>query len=70
MYSGTFIMDTWGTDKQFVIQRFPLFRGCFIYKTIHSDPQEQSVIERFPLLGEFAIRVKVHCMTCIHSSAY
>ena len=50
------ITDTLGTEKQFVIQRFPLFRGCFIYMAIHSDPQKQSVIERFPLLGEFVIR--------------
>ena len=50
------ITDTLGTEKQFVIKRFPLFRGCFIYMAIHSDPQEQFVIERFPLLGEFVIR--------------
>ena len=49
-------MDTLGTEKQFVVQRFPLFRGCFIYMVIHWDPQEQSVIERFPLLGEFVKR--------------
>ena len=33
------ITDTLGTEKQFVIQRFPLFRGCFVYMVVHSDPQ-------------------------------
>ena len=46
-------MDTLGHEKQFVVQRFPLFRGCFICTTFYADPQKQSVIERFPLLGEF-----------------
>ena len=49
------IMDTLGLEKQFVIQRVPLFRGCFICTTFYADPQKQSVIERFPPLGEFVI---------------
>jgi hypothetical protein len=50
------ITDTLGPEKQFVVQRFPLFRGYFICIAIYLDPQKQSVIERFPLLGEFVIR--------------
>ena len=50
------ITDALGTEKQFVIQRFPLFRGYFTHITTYLDPQGQSVIERFPLFGEFVIR--------------
>ena len=50
------ITDTLRPEKQFVIQRFPLFRGYFICTAIYQDPQKQSVIERFPLLGEFVVR--------------
>ena len=50
------ITDTLEIEKQFVIERFPLFRGCFMYMAIHSGPQVQFVIERFPLLGEFVMR--------------
>ena len=50
------ITDTLGTEKQFVIQRFPLFRGYFIRPAIYLVPQKQSVIERFSLLGEFVKR--------------
>jgi hypothetical protein len=45
------ITDTLGPEKQFVVQRFPLFRGYFICIAIYLDPQKQSVIKRFPLLG-------------------
>ena len=45
--------DTLGTKKQFVVQRFPLFKGYLIYTAIYLVPQKQSVIERFSLLGEF-----------------
>ena len=45
------ITDTLGPEKQFVIQRFPLFRGYLISIAISLDPQKQSVIERFLLLG-------------------
>ena len=48
--------DTLGAEKQFVIQRFPLFRGCFICIAVYLDPQKWSAIERFSLLGEFVIR--------------
>ena len=61
------IIDTLGTEKQFVIQRFPLFRGCFICTAIYLDPQKQSVIERFSLLGEFVIRGSTECMYIQHS---
>ena len=44
-----------GPEKQFAIQRFLLFRGYFTCIAICLDPQKQSVIERFPLLGEFVI---------------
>ena len=57
-------MDTLGTKKQFVVQRFPLFRGYFVCTAIYLVPQKQSVIERFSLLGEFVKRgstVGVHC---------
>ena len=48
-------MDTLGSEKQFVIQRSnsTIQRSCV---TIYLDPQKQSVIERFPLLGEFVKR--------------
>ena len=46
------ITDTLGPGKQFVIQRFPLFRGYFIYIAIYLVSQTWSVMERFPLLGE------------------
>ena len=49
-------MDTLGPEKQFVIQRFPLFRGYFICIAICLDPRKQSAIERFLLLGEFVTR--------------
>ena len=49
-------MDTLRPEKQFVIRRFPLYRGYFICTAIYLNPQKQSVIERFPLLGEFVIR--------------
>ena len=32
------IMDTLRTEKQFVIQRFPLFRGYFIDIAIYLNP--------------------------------
>ena len=50
------ITDTLGTEKQFAVQRFPLFRGYFIHIAIYLDPEKQSVIERFSLLVEFVIR--------------
>ena len=50
------ITDTLGPEKQFAIQRFPLFRGCFTYRAIYLVPPKQFVIERFLLLGEFVIR--------------
>ena len=49
-------MDTLGPEKQFAIQRFPLFRGYFVCIAIYLVPQKQSVIERFLLLGEFVVR--------------
>ena len=49
-------MDTLGTEKQSVIQRFPLFRGYLICTVIYLILQKQSVIERFSLLGEFVKR--------------
>ena len=61
-------MDNLGTAKQFVIQRFPLFRGQFTGIVIYLDPQKQSVIERFPLLGEFGIRgstVRMYCLATL-----
>ena len=45
-----------GPEKQFAIQRFPQFRGCFTYRAIYLVLPKQFVIERFLLLGEFAIR--------------
>ena len=62
-------MDTLGTEKQSVIQRFPLFRGYLICTVIFLDPQKQSVIERFSLLGEFVKRgsaVVVSCLGVLH----
>ena len=50
------ITDTLGTKKQFIIQRFPLFRGYLICTAISLVPQKQSVIERFSLFGEFVKR--------------
>ena len=50
------ITDTLGPEKQLVVQRFPLFRGYFIHIAIYLDPQKQSVIESFSLLGEFVMR--------------
>ena len=50
------IMDTLGTEKQFIVQRFPLFRGYLICTAIYLVPQKLSVIERFSLLGEFVIQ--------------
>ena len=56
------ITDTLGPEKQFVIQRFPLFRGYLACTAIYLDPQKQSVIERFPLLGEFIKRGSTVCV--------
>ena len=53
--------DTLGTEKQFAIQKFPLFRGYFICIAMYLDPQKQSVIERFSLLGEFVNRGSTVC---------
>ena len=50
------ITDTLGPEKQFAVQRFPQFRGCFTYRAIYLVPPKQFVIERFLLLGEFVIR--------------
>ena len=47
-------MDTLGTEKQFVIQRFPLLRDYFTHITICLDQHKQSILERFPLFGDFA----------------
>ena len=33
------ITDTLGPEKQFVIQKFPLFKGYFICTIIYPDPQ-------------------------------
>ena len=52
---------TLGTEKQFVVQRFPLFRGYFTQTAIYLDQQKQSVMERFSLLGEFVIRDLTVC---------
>ena len=65
------IMDTLGPEKQFVVQRFPLFRGCFTCVTIYLVPQQQSVIERFPLLRELVVRGSpVHTITHNRCSLY
>ena len=50
------IMDTLGTKKQFIVQRFTLFRGYLKCTAIYLDPPKLSVIERFSLLGEFVKR--------------
>ena len=50
------VMDTLETDKLFVIQRFPLFKGHFRCIAIHLVLHKQSVLEKFLLLGEFVIR--------------
>ena len=44
------ITDALGTEKQFVIQRLPLFKGYFIHTAIYLDSQKQSVIKRFLLI--------------------
>ena len=44
-----------------VVQRFPLFGDYFMHIAKHLDPQKQSVIERFSLLGEFVIRGSTIC---------
>ena len=49
-------MDTLGTDKGVVIQRFPLIRGYFVRIAIYLDPHKQSVMEKFSLLGTFVVR--------------
>ena len=59
------ITDALGTEKQFDIQRFPLFRGYFTHITTYLDPQKQSVIERFPLFGEFVIRGSSVYISCV-----
>ena len=42
------ITDTLGTVKQFALQRYPLFRGYFIYIVIYLDHKSmQSIIWRF-----------------------
>ena len=43
------ITDTSGTTKQFVIQKFPLFRAYFIFIAICLNPQKQTVTEGFLL---------------------
>ena len=50
------ITDTLRREKQFAIQRFSQFRGCFTYRAIYLVPPKQFVIERFLLLGEFVVR--------------
>ena len=56
------ITKTLGPEKQFVVQRFPLFRGYFVCTAIYLDTRKQFVIERFQLLGEFVIRSSTACM--------
>ena len=41
------ITDTLGTKKQFVVQRFPLFRGYLICTAIYLVPQKQFVKRGF-----------------------
>ena len=50
------ITDTLRPEKQFAMQRFSQFRGCFTYRAIYLVPPKQFVIERFLLLGKFVIR--------------
>ena len=64
------ITDTLGTKKEFIvhseyiIQRFPLFRGYLICTAIYLVPPKQSVIERFSLLREFVKRGStVYCFS-------
>ena len=45
--------DTLGTDKQFVIERFPLFGGCFIHITICLDPHTYVCTRDPPNTGHF-----------------
>jgi hypothetical protein len=45
-----------GPEQQLVALKFPPFRDYSICIAIYLDPQKQSVIERFLLLGEFVIR--------------
>ena len=38
------ITDTLGTEKQFVMKRFPIFRGYFICSTIYIWTHESSLL--------------------------
>jgi hypothetical protein len=49
--------DIWGPKKYFVIQRFPLFRGCVVWLIVNLGPHKQSAVGRFLLLVEFAMGV-------------
>ena len=51
-YSGPLYNGHLGAEKGVVIQRFTLFRGCFVHMAMYLDPHEQSVIERFSLSGK------------------
>ena len=53
-------MDTSGTEKQFAMQRFPLFSGCFTCIIIYLDPHKQSVIESFLICGELICYKSFH----------
>jgi hypothetical protein len=55
-------MDTLVPEIQFVEQRFPPFRVCFICISIYLDPQKQSVIERFLLAIRGVCNKRFHCM--------
>ena len=59
---GPLQTHTLGTEKQFVVQRFTLFRSYFTHITIYLDPQKQSFVERFPLLNRGVCYKRLRCM--------
>ena len=66
LYSGHL-----GTEDQFVTKRFTLIRGYFMQiAMIYLGPLQQSLMERFLLLGEFVIRGSTVCMYNVHMCSF
>ena len=55
------VTDTLGATEQFIIQRFRLFGGLFVWSLVNSGPRELSVVWRFLLFKEFVIRGSTVC---------
>ena len=65
-----YIMDTWGPEISFVIQRSQLSRGYVVWITGNLGRHKQSAIERFLLFGGVCYE-RFYCMSttgCVNHS--